>query len=247
MFAQAAADPHRQRHRLQPAADHRPVDQRRLRISARGARGTGPGEPRQRDAGHRRRGQPGPAPGARVLDLHRDQPVDLSRHRPRQGAGAGPQHQRRVHRAASRRSAASSSTTSTSTAAPGRSISRARRPTGATSPTSGRSTCATRPARWCRCARSPTLRIVTGPQVITRYNNYRSVTINGSPAPGASSGDGAAAMEEVSAQTLPPGYAFEWTGTAFQEHEARGPDRPDPRAWRWCSPSCSWSGSTRAG
>ena len=36
------------------------------------------------------------------------------------------------------------------------------------------------------------LRIVTGPQVITRYNNYRSITINGSPAPGASSGDGAA-------------------------------------------------------
>ena len=35
------------------------------------------------------------------------------------------------------------------------------------------------------------LRTVTGPQVITRYNNYRSVTINGIPAPGVSSGDGA--------------------------------------------------------
>ena len=35
------------------------------------------------------------------------------------------------------------------------------------------------------------LRIVVGPQVITRYNNYRSVTINGGPAPGVSSGDGA--------------------------------------------------------
>ena len=29
----------------------------------------------------------------------------------------------------------------------------------------------------------------------------------------------------MSDKTLPPGYTFEWTGTAFQEHEARGPDR----------------------
>jgi multidrug efflux pump subunit AcrB len=35
------------------------------------------------------------------------------------------------------------------------------------------------------------LRVVTGPQVITRYNNYRSVTIDGSPAPGVASGHGA--------------------------------------------------------
>ena len=32
------------------------------------------------------------------------------------------------------------------------------------------------------------MRTIVGPQVITRYNNYRSVTINGSPAPGVSSG-----------------------------------------------------------
>ncbi len=70
------------------------------------------------------------------------------------------------------------------------------------------------------------VRYVTGPQVITRYNNYRSVTINGSPAPGASSGAALAAMQEVSDATLPPGYAFEWTGTAFQEHEASGQTGP---------------------
>ncbi len=70
------------------------------------------------------------------------------------------------------------------------------------------------------------LRMVTGPQVITRYNNYRSVTINGGPAPGASSGDALQAMEELSAKTLPPGYAFEWTGTAYQEHEAQGQTGP---------------------
>jgi HAE1 family hydrophobic/amphiphilic exporter-1 len=66
------------------------------------------------------------------------------------------------------------------------------------------------------------VRTVTGPQVITRYNNYRSVTINGSPAPGVASGTALAAMTEVSAKTLPPGYAFEWTGTAYQEQGASG-------------------------
>ncbi len=66
------------------------------------------------------------------------------------------------------------------------------------------------------------LRFILGPQVITRYNNYRSITINGGPAPGGSSGAALAAMQEVSAKTLPPGYAFEWTGTAYQEHEASG-------------------------
>jgi hydrophobe/amphiphile efflux-1 (HAE1) family protein len=70
------------------------------------------------------------------------------------------------------------------------------------------------------------VRYVTGPQVITRYNNYRSVTINGSPAPGASSSDALAAMQQVSEKTLPPGYAFEWTGTAYQEHEASGQTGP---------------------
>jgi hydrophobe/amphiphile efflux-1 (HAE1) family protein len=66
------------------------------------------------------------------------------------------------------------------------------------------------------------LKIVTGPQVITRYNNYRSVTVNGSPAAGISSGTALAAMTDISNATLPAGYTFEWTGTAYQEHEASG-------------------------
>jgi multidrug efflux pump subunit AcrB len=70
------------------------------------------------------------------------------------------------------------------------------------------------------------LRFVLGPQVITRYNNYRSISINGAPAPGRSSGDALAAMKEVSDKTLPPGFAFEWTGTAFQEYEAQGQTGP---------------------
>lgn len=66
------------------------------------------------------------------------------------------------------------------------------------------------------------VRIVLGPQTITRYNNARSVLINGAPSPGVSSGDALAAMEEVSARALPPGYGYEWTGTAYQEKQAAG-------------------------
>jgi hydrophobe/amphiphile efflux-1 (HAE1) family protein len=66
------------------------------------------------------------------------------------------------------------------------------------------------------------LRPVQGPQVITRYNNYRSVTINGSPAQGVSSGAAIGAMADVSGKTLPAGYTYEWTGTAFQEQRASG-------------------------
>lgn len=67
-----------------------------------------------------------------------------------------------------------------------------------------------------------TISTVLGPQTIARYNNYRSITINGSPAPGVSSGTALQAMTDISAKTLPPGYGFEWTGTAYQEHESQG-------------------------
>lgn len=65
-------------------------------------------------------------------------------------------------------------------------------------------------------------RIEFGPQSIIRYNNVRSLTINGEPAPGRSSGEALAAMERVANATLPAGYAFEWTGTAFQDKAAAG-------------------------
>jgi hydrophobe/amphiphile efflux-1 (HAE1) family protein len=65
-------------------------------------------------------------------------------------------------------------------------------------------------------------RVIVGPQVITRYNNYRAIPIQGSPSPGTSSGAALAAMTEVSAKTLPAGYSFEWTGTAYQEVAASG-------------------------
>jgi hydrophobe/amphiphile efflux-1 (HAE1) family protein len=66
------------------------------------------------------------------------------------------------------------------------------------------------------------VRIVVGAPAIIRYNNRQAVTIQGTPAPGVSSGQALKAMEEVSARTLPRGYGGEWTDTAFQEKRAEG-------------------------
>ncbi|MCF1432980.1 MULTISPECIES: efflux RND transporter permease subunit [Rhizobium/Agrobacterium group] len=66
------------------------------------------------------------------------------------------------------------------------------------------------------------VKTIVGPPVITRYNNYRAVTINGSPSPGTSSGDAMEAFKQVVAKTLPSGFALEWTGTAYQEQQASG-------------------------
>ncbi|WP_294539866.1 multidrug efflux RND transporter permease subunit [uncultured Rhodoblastus sp.] len=65
-------------------------------------------------------------------------------------------------------------------------------------------------------------KVVVGPSALIRYNNLRAVTIQGAPAPGVSSGQALNAMAAVAARTLPPGYAGEWTDTAFQEKKAEG-------------------------
>jgi hydrophobe/amphiphile efflux-1 (HAE1) family protein len=65
-----------------------------------------------------------------------------------------------------------------------------------------------------------TLELTTAPATINRYNNLRSVTLNGAPAAGYSSGEAIAAMERVARASLPPGYGFQWAGTAQQEKEA---------------------------
>jgi hydrophobic/amphiphilic exporter-1 (mainly G- bacteria), HAE1 family len=64
------------------------------------------------------------------------------------------------------------------------------------------------------------VREVTGPPVIPHYNLFRSAEINGSAAPGFSSGQAIAAMEQSARQTLPAGYSFEWTGLALEEIES---------------------------
>jgi HAE1 family hydrophobic/amphiphilic exporter-1 len=65
-------------------------------------------------------------------------------------------------------------------------------------------------------------KLVQGPQTLVRYNGFRAAIVNGAAKPGYSSGQALAAMERVSAATLPPGYSFEWTGTALQEKLASG-------------------------
>ncbi|MDR3465899.1 MAG: multidrug efflux RND transporter permease subunit [Xanthobacteraceae bacterium] len=65
-------------------------------------------------------------------------------------------------------------------------------------------------------------RVVVGPPALIRYNNRRAVTVQGGPAAGVSSGQALEAMEQVALRTLPPGYAGEWTDTAFQEKRAEG-------------------------
>jgi hydrophobe/amphiphile efflux-1 (HAE1) family protein len=65
-------------------------------------------------------------------------------------------------------------------------------------------------------------KIILGPQSVIRFNNVRSATLNGGPAPGFSSGEAIGAMERVAASSLPAGFGYEWTGTALQEKEASG-------------------------
>ncbi len=58
------------------------------------------------------------------------------------------------------------------------------------------------------------------PQYLNRYNLYSSAVVNGQPAPGASTGQAMAAMEEIAREVLPPGMKFEWTDMSYQEQQA---------------------------
>jgi len=64
-------------------------------------------------------------------------------------------------------------------------------------------------------------RSFSGPQYFERYNVYRAATINGSNAPGYSSGQAIAAMEEL-ARTLPDGFSYEWSEATYQEKKTGG-------------------------
>jgi hydrophobe/amphiphile efflux-1 (HAE1) family protein len=65
-----------------------------------------------------------------------------------------------------------------------------------------------------------TFRYGSGPVQVTRYNNYPAAELQGQTPPGVASGDSLGTMEELAAQNLPPGFAFEWTGLAFQQQAA---------------------------
>ncbi len=63
---------------------------------------------------------------------------------------------------------------------------------------------------------------VLGPVLLKRHNLFRSATVTAVPAPGLSTGDAINVMTEESATALPPGYAYEWTGTAQQQLASGG-------------------------
>ncbi|MBI2684720.1 MAG: multidrug efflux RND transporter permease subunit [Acidobacteria bacterium] len=63
---------------------------------------------------------------------------------------------------------------------------------------------------------------VGSPDVVYRYNRYRTASIIGSAAPGATSGQAVAAMERIAGRVLPQGFSYEWTGTVFQQKLSEG-------------------------
>ncbi|MFD2244743.1 efflux RND transporter permease subunit [Pontibacter ruber] len=63
-------------------------------------------------------------------------------------------------------------------------------------------------------------RIVENAPVISHFNLFRSVDINGNAAPGYSSGQALQALEEVAAEVLPAGYGYEFTGLSREEKTA---------------------------
>ena len=88
---------------------------------------------------------------------------------------------------------------------------------------------------------------IVGPQSIVRYNNFRSITINGQPAPGVSSGRGARRDGGPVGDDAAPRL---WL--RMDRHRAAGAgggraDDRDPRACACCLPTSSSSRSTRAG
>jgi hydrophobe/amphiphile efflux-1 (HAE1) family protein len=67
-----------------------------------------------------------------------------------------------------------------------------------------------------------THRYAAGPTLLSRFNGFPAAKITGSAAPGYSSGQALATMEEVAAEALAEGYAFAWAGQAYEEKKAGG-------------------------
>jgi HAE1 family hydrophobic/amphiphilic exporter-1/multidrug efflux pump len=66
------------------------------------------------------------------------------------------------------------------------------------------------------------IREVTGPEIVERFNVFTAAKVMGSAAPGFSSGDALRIAEEVAKEALPRGYQLAWTGSAYQEKVSGG-------------------------
>jgi multidrug efflux pump len=62
----------------------------------------------------------------------------------------------------------------------------------------------------------------TGPDLVTRFNNFPAVKVTVNPAPGVSSGQVLATLDEVGAEVLPAGYSLGWSGEAYEAKTAGG-------------------------
>jgi len=71
-----------------------------------------------------------------------------------------------------------------------------------------------------------TISMTTGPDILQRYNMFRTAEINGANGPGISTGQALDVVEELAAQDLPQGYGYEWTSIAYQEKQAGGTQGP---------------------
>jgi hydrophobe/amphiphile efflux-1 (HAE1) family protein len=65
-----------------------------------------------------------------------------------------------------------------------------------------------------------TVRDISGPSRLPRYNLYPAAELDGAPAPGYSQGDAIQTMQRLAAETLPDGFSYEWTSLAFQQIRA---------------------------
>lgn len=67
-----------------------------------------------------------------------------------------------------------------------------------------------------------TLKKVYGPDLLNRFNMFQTISINGTPKAGYSTGDAIAAIERVAAQSLPQGFGFEYSGMTREEKSSSG-------------------------
>ena len=65
-----------------------------------------------------------------------------------------------------------------------------------------------------------TVRDISGPYRVPRYNLYPAAELDGAAAPGYSQGEGIALMEKLAAELLPEGFSYEWTTLAYQQQRA---------------------------
>src|SRR6202011_5664269 len=65
-----------------------------------------------------------------------------------------------------------------------------------------------------------TVRRRTGPEFTMRFNEYEAAQLNISGAPGYSSGQVMAALEQVFKEVMPPGMGYDYSGMSFQEQQA---------------------------